>query len=447
MYGGSRRKTLGVAARGQACDANNMKRALVFLLSIAFAFPAGAAARGPSRDAVTQLAIDESGVRTIAVVPINFEGQRVRPTTQARLGNMFFNSPDTDKFSESLASYWELSSYGRERIEGKVFPLTPIDSKSTCNVEKFDAWASDVQIYWQERGESLSEYDHLILIMPNRKCDFGGWAYTPGKLIIINQPASYWETARTGSSSTLSTIAHEVIHNRGFGHSGIVSCVADGKKLSLGGECKETDRYKYDWDPNEIITSGGYWPKRLMNSFQRITLGFISAEEQIRLDASGTYQVALNPIEFTLSGVKALVIRRLGISQFASPTYDIDGITSAGASDICIEWHQPRGWFNDFAPKSSIVRGITMRLCDLYSGGVEYALEEGGSETGYYQAGTRLIDATPGSKAGKADWTDAQLTKGTWTDEFTGITIRVVGFNKTGTDRSQWSINLEVVIP
>ena len=72
---------------------------------------------------------------------------------------------------------------------------------------------------------------------------------------------------------------------------------------------------------------------------------------------------------------------------------------------------------------------------------------EGGSETGFYQAGTRLIDATPGSKAGKADWTDAQLTKGTWTDEFTGITIRVVGFSKTGTDRSQWSINLEVVIP
>jgi hypothetical protein len=440
-------RSWGLPRRKRRAILRNMKRALVFLLSIAFAFPAGVAARGLSREIVAPLTIEGSGVRTIAVVPINFEGQRIKPTTQARLGNMFFNSPDTDKFSESLASYWELSSYGRERIEGKVFPLTQIASMSSCNEKMFDEWASIAQSFWEGRGESLNEYDHLVLVMPFRKCDFGGWAYTPGKLIIVNQPSSYWETARTGSSITLSTIAHELIHSRGFGHSGIVSCEANGKKLSLGGECKETDRYKYDWDPNEIITSGGYWPKRLMNSFQRITLGFISAEEQIRLDASGTYQVALNPIEFTLSGAKALVIRRLGISQFALPTYDNDGITSAGASDICIEWHQPRGWFNDFAPKSPIVRGISMRLCDLYSGGVEYALEEGGSETGFYQAGTRLIDATPGSKAGKADWTDAQLTKGTWTDEFTGITIRVVGFSKTGTDRSQWSINLEVVIP
>ena len=424
-----------------------MRRILIALLTAAIAFPAGVSAGEARSQAFTPANITGDGIRTIAVVPINFDGQRTRPTTQARLGNMFFNSPDTDKFSDSLASYWEQSSYGRELLEGKVFPLTPIDSKSTCNAEMFDTWASDVQIYWQERGESLSEYDHLILVMPNRKCDFGGWAYTPGKLIIINQPASYWETARTGSSITLSTIAHEVIHNRGFGHSGIVSCVADGKKSSLGGKCKETDRYKYDWDPNEIITSGGYWPKRLMNSFQRITLGFISAEEQIRLDASGTYQVSLNPIEFTLSGVKALVIRRLGISQYVLPTRDNDGITSAGAPDICVEWHQPRGWFNDFGPKSSIVRGITMRLCDLYSGGLEYLLEKGGSETGFYQAGTRLIDATPGSKSGRADWTDAQLTKGTWTDGFSGITIRVVGFDKPGTDRSQWSINLEVVIP
>jgi hypothetical protein len=98
----------------------NMKRALVFLLSIAFAFPAGAAARGLSREIVVPLTVDGSGIRTIAVVPINFEGQRIRPTTQARLGNMFFNSPDTDKFSDSLASYWEQSSYGRERLEGKV---------------------------------------------------------------------------------------------------------------------------------------------------------------------------------------------------------------------------------------------------------------------------------------------------------------------------------------
>ena len=88
-----------------------------------------------------------------------------------------------------------------------------------------------------------------------------------------------------------------------------------------------------------------------------------------------------------------------------------------------------------------------MRLCDMYSGGVEYQLAEEPSETGFYRAGTRLIDATPGSKSGRADWTDAQLTRGTWIDGFTGITIRVVGFNKTGTDRSQWSVNLEVVIP
>lgn len=424
-----------------------MRRLLIALLTAAVAFPAGVAAGEAWSTTLAPLNVPSDGIRTIAIVPINFEGQRTRPTTQARLGNMFFNSPDTDKFSDSLASYWELSSYGRERLEGKVFGLTSIDGESSCNSSLSDGWAEQVKDYWAEQGESLDDYDHLFLIMPYRNCDFGGYADMPGKLIVINQYPYDWVSARARSSITISTLAHELLHNLGFDHSGIVGCVAEGKKTSLGGECKETDRYKYDWDPYEIITSAGYWPKRLLNSFQRITLGFMAESEQVRLDAAGTHTVSLNPIEFSASATKSLVIRRTGLSEFVTPTYDSDDMPTANAPDICIEWHQPRGWFNNFGPKSSIMRGITMRLCDLYSGGVEYTLEDGGSETGFYQAGTRLIDATPGSKVGKADWTDAQLTKGTWTDEFTGITIRVVGFDKTGTDRSQWSVNLEVVIP
>jgi hypothetical protein len=424
-----------------------MRRILIALLTAAVAFPTGVSAGETQSQTFAPANIIGDGIRTIAVVPINFDGQRTRPTTQARLGNMFFNSPDTDKFSESLASYWELSSYGRERIEGKVFALTPLDRKSSCDMDLGEDWANQVESYWASRGEYLDDYDHVFLVMPKRKCDFGGYADMPGKLIVINQYSYDWASVRARSSIALSTIAHELLHNLGFDHSGIVGCLAERKKVSLGGVCKETDRYKYDWDPYEIITSSGYWPKHLLNSFQRITLGFMPESEQARLDSAGTYNVSLNPIEFSTSATKALVIRRTGLSEFVTPTYDSDDMPTAGAPDICIEWHQPRGWFNDFAPKSSIVRGITMRLCDLYSGGVEYLLENGGSETGFFQAGTRLIDATPGSKVGKADWTDAQLTKGTWTDEFTGIRIRVVGFDKTGTDRSQWSVNLEVVIP
>jgi hypothetical protein len=424
-----------------------MRRILIALLTAAVAFPTGVSAGETQSQTFAPANIIGDGIRTIAVVPINFDGQRTRPTTQARLGNMFFNSPDTDKFSESLASYWELSSYGRERIEGKVFALTPLDGKSSCDMDLGEDWANQVESYWASRGEYLDDYDHVFLVMPKRKCDFGGYADMPGKLIVINQYSYDWASVRARSSIALSTIAHELLHNLGFDHSGIVGCLAEGKKVSLGGVCKETDRYKDDWDPYEIITSSGYWPKHLLNSFQRITLGFMPESEQARLDSAGTYNVSLNPIEFSTSATKALVIRRTGLSEFVTPTYDSDDMPTAGAPDICIEWHQPRGWFNDFAPKSSIVRGITMRLCDLYSGGVEYLLENGGSETGFFQAGTRLIDATPGSKVGKADWTDAQLTKGTWTDEFTGITIRVVGFDKTGTDRSQWSVQLEVVIP
>ena len=425
-----------------------MRRFLVALLTAAVAFPAGVSAGETWSQTFTPANITGDGIRTIAVVPINFDGQRTRPTTQARLGNMFFNSPDTDKFSDSLASYWEQSSYGRERIEGKVFGLTPIDGKSSCNMDLGDEWADQAETYWAARGEELDDFDHVFLVMPSRKCDFGGYASTPGRRIVINQWPFDWATARTRSSIAIQTLAHELVHNLGFDHSGVVHCVAQQKKVSLGGDCKETDRQKYDWDPYELITSGGgYWPKHLLNSFQRITLGFIPESEQVRLDSSGIYNVSLNPIEFSASATKALIIRRTGLSEYVTPTYDSDDMTTAGAPDICIEWHQPKGWFNNFNPKSSVVRGISMRLCDLYSGGVEYALEDGGSETGFFQAGTRLIDATPGSKEGKADWTDAQLTQGTWTDEFTGITVRVVGFDKPGTDRSQWSVNLEVVIP
>lgn len=424
-----------------------MRRFLVALLTAAVAFPAGAIA-GEALGALNPSALaTDVRTRTIAVVPINFEGQRTRPTTQARLGNMFFNAPDTDGFTESLASYWEQSSYGREQLEGKIFSVTPLNGVSSCDQDRFDGWAGQASQYWEDRGENLDSYDHVFLVMPHRKCDFGGYAYTPGRLILINQWPSDWANARKRSAIVITTLAHELLHNLGFEHSGIVGCTDGGKKISLGGECEETDRYKYDWDPFEIITSGGYWPKHLLNSYQRISLEFIQAPERVLLSDSGTHSVALNPIEYSASQTKALVIRRTGLEQIVTPTYDSDEMPTAFAPDICIEWHQPSGWFNSFAAKSPVTRGISMRLCDLYSGGVEYSLEYGGGETGFYRAGTRLIDATPGSKKGKADWTDAQLTQGTWTDEFTGITVRVVGFDKTGTDRSQWSVNLEVVIP
>lgn len=419
----------------------------VYLSALIVGHSLGSAVVGYESDVSAQQAVESSEVRTLAVVPISFAGQSSRPTTQARIGNMFFNSPDTDKQSESVASYWALSSYGREELEGKVFPLTPIDSKSTCNEETFDTWASQVTAYWEARGETIRQYDHLIIVMPHRKCDFGGWAYTPGKLIVINQLPSDWVTARTRSAIVLSTIAHELLHNLGYDHSGIVGCERNGKAVSLGGECKETSRYKHDWDPYEIITSKGYWPKHLLNSFQRLTLGFISEEEHVHLTQAGTFQVNLNPIEFAESETKALVVRRLGLNQYVTPTYDDEEMTTAGAPDICIEWHQPKGWFNNFSGKASIARGVSMRLCDVYSGGLEYQLEEGSRATGLYRTGTRLIDTTPGSKRGKADWTDAQLTKGTWTDEFSGVTIRVVGFDKPGTDRSEWNVQLEVIIP
>ena len=102
-----------IAAGETVWETANMRRLLIALLTVAVAFPAGAAAGKGWSTNLAPLNIPSDGIRTIAVVPINFEGQRTRPTTQARLGNMFFNSPDTDEFSESLASYWELSSYGR----------------------------------------------------------------------------------------------------------------------------------------------------------------------------------------------------------------------------------------------------------------------------------------------------------------------------------------------
>lgn len=373
----------------------------------------------------------------LAVIPLTFLNDTRSPGDLRRIGNHLFNVPDTDGVDRSVAAYYADASYGRMRLTGRIFPTVAIpDTSAGCESDwgenGFLRWGLLARTAVEARGDDLSGFDTIAYLWPHVfTCGFGGKASLIRDELYLNLTPTYWSSA-TSWVYNWYVVTHELGHTFGARHAGAVYCTnSAGKRVSLGGTCRETLPITDSYDPFDMMLTyypgwAPAWSKRLPSVYHRALMGFVDPSEIRSLTAPGTYEVDLNPAEFATSVTKEIVVTRPLITP-ASPA------TSAGGRQLCLEWHRPKGWFNDFSAASSVANGLLIRVCD--------------PGTGRALQSTRLVDTRPGSYSGAADWKDAPLTVGrTFTDWFSRVTITVVSRTLSSTPAKS-RLRVRIVIP
>lgn len=383
----------------------------------------------------------------VAIIRFNFTNDTRNPVAASVIGNAAFNSPDTDGVDHSLAAYVKTMSYGRMTVTGRVFPLVKIaDTNAGClsdtnpadglNGNSYQSWAAKARAKLAAAGYDLSGYNHFIYMWPRLSyCGFGGRGGVDGNTLYLNLTPSYW-TSSTYAINDWYVMTHEFLHNLGSHHAGVVSCkTASGARTALGGTCVETFPTVESKDPYDIMVTyyTGMTPsysKRMPSTYERYKMGLLKDSEVKTVNGKGTYTLTLNPAAYTGSVTKLIKIVRPGrpvLNYYTQPR-------NAQYPELCLEWRRTSGWFDNFASTDTANKGVLVRLCDEVFGAWSHP--------------TRLVDTTPGSKSGTADWTDAALTAGkTLTDGFSGVKITVKSVSVNTTTPANSVITLTVIIP
>lgn len=375
----------------------------------------------------------------IAVIRINFTDNLSSPGSATLIGDLLFNEPDIDKKRMSLAFFYQTASYGRVQVTGSVFPtITIVRTSRDC--DDYKTWGRTAREALESQGTNLDEYTHMMYFWPPQGCYYAGIAELPGDEIGMNLWRRWWRTT-DGQGDAMDTMIHELGHNLGAPHSGAIRCRAGGVSVAgITEKCRApwafgrfggSDTWEYG-DNLDVMGGNLYLPfHALPSSASRFMMGFLAEEEMPLIEAAGTYEIELNPLNEPNAAIKGYRIRRPNVEA-----YGLWGMsTHKTAPEICLDWRE-RGTLFDRFP-SSISRGISIRLCDV---------------TGTQQRGAHgnavLVDATPGSRSGFRDWLDGPLRVGkSFIDEVSGIRIKLLSIQRDPINNALSRARLRIEIP
>lgn len=363
----------------------------------------------------------------IAVIRLNFRGDRRIPGTARDVGDKFFNQPDTDGVDRSLARFIRDASYGRYSVTGEVFPVMEINSnRNGCDfytsltppyTPGFQKWGQLARQKLVDTGVDLSDFTHVVYVWPTTSCGFGGRGAMPGSTSWINiGPRGWAGTQLRETNDALSVVMHEIGHNLGLGHAGAVRCSLGGKRVSLGGTCA---RGSLASTGHPYALMGYPSLNQLLTTYERYLAGFLIDGEFPQLQGSGTYEVTLNPVEYPDSVVKGVRIVR----QVANPREYRKAVRPSNGGELCLEWHRPYNMFNTMKGSARIMQGVLIHVCDVRP---------------------LLVDANPKSLT----YADAALAVGqSLVDQFSDIRITVLSKNIDLLNPARSEINVRVEIP
>lgn len=262
----------------------------------------------------TGSAVTAPGMRTVAVLMVNFADNPQTPWTADAVAGAYFGA------ANSANAYFQDSSDGRIGFSGEVFGWLTISRASTTTCD-WSAWGTAASAAATSAGIDLSAFQHISYVWPNTACTWAGLGYMPG--------------TRTYMDGTIGTsvIAHELGHNLGVHHAGSLSCTgAGGAPVPVSSTCSVSEY----GDPFDVMGNGN----KLLQGYHRAQLGWLP--ESVTLSAGGTATIV--PVDSAGLGTRLVRIPR-GDGTF-----------------LDIDFRQPTGVFDTFGSTSAVVNGVTLRI-------------------------------------------------------------------------------------
>ena len=290
-----------------------------------------------------------------------------QPWTPASVSGVYFTN------TSSVASYYADVSEGRMSITGDVFGWFTVGANTkACN---YSDWGAAARQAATAQGIDLTAYTNVVYAFPKQSvCTWNGLANVVGRNSWLNGTTSLFITS------------HELGHNFGVHHSSSLTCTSGGARVAFSSNCT-SDEYG---DPFDIM---GYHGQRLMSTFHRWQLGFLTAADVQTVNTDGVYSVATAEV----AGGTPRVLR------VARPAGDY----------YYLEFRQPDGPYDDFSITAPVVNGVTIRIAPDVNKVIE----------------SHLIDTNPQT----ATFNDAPLAVGrTFADLVNQIFITTLSIDATG---------------
>ncbi|MFM8266903.1 MAG: fibronectin type III domain-containing protein [Ilumatobacteraceae bacterium] len=303
---------------------------------------AAADGKAPTASADTVQPAIAPGVKTVAVLLINFADDMREPWTLTQARNVVFDG------ATSVNAFYQDSSDGAISLSGEAFGYITITRASTTTCD-WQQWSSTARQQAINSGIALGNYTYTVYAWPNTSgCGWAGLGYLPGTSSYID---GYLDTRVVG---------HELGHNFGVHHAATMSCTGtDGLPSAVTGTCSMSEY----GDGFSIMGSSS----RLQNGWHKAQLGWLSGAV---VTASTTTTQVIAPLE-SGSGVRMVRVPR------GNGTY------------LWIDFRQPTGLFDNFTAGSAIVSGVSLRIAPETTSLVQ----------------SQLIDVTPTSPTSFGDST------------------------------------------
>lgn len=348
------------------------------------------------------------GEKSLAMVAVNFDGQRQLPFSTDQMRQQTFEAPG------SVADYYSKASFGQFALRGEVFgpvsvPARVIDAECGEDSHVKLGQAANKAVA-QQTGRNINGFTNYGYTLPRAEatagCDFGGWSLG-NSFINLETRAKFGlipERYHTGN------VVHELAHNFGLSHANAIRCRdAKGRAISystwsyMSGRCREI-RYG---DPIDPMGQGQLTTETPpdMSAINKARLGWLKAENITTIKRSG--EVTIAPLEMPTDQPQLVRIPNGLTVNTTSPHY------------FYVDFRQPIGLDSAIPANSPLVNGVSIREAGPINESTIMPLSNF----------TNFIDTTP--KTPQA--ADGTLTVGrTFKDASTGIKIQTLSVGAEG---------------
>jgi hypothetical protein len=333
-------------------------------------------------------AVVTTGTQSVYVIRAFWTVSPTTPTTS-----------DVNAAFTSASAWFDEVSYGTTTLATTVgggwrsVPAPSDCSDTHINTVYADALTAETTA---TPGFDPAAYDHVAVYFPAfGSCSWAGLGTIGGSKVWLN------------GDESLRVTTHEIGHNLGLWHSHALDCYTDinhTTQTAVSNTCGTPDDYG---DPSDVMGGGDLFLAPDYSASQKAQLGWLPGGPA---NVAPCTQVVLPPYEVVPSG---------GGHVAAAIDAGLDPVTGSERT-YWLEYRHPPTNTVDSSLPAGLTDGVLLHETD------EQSLGAGPNP------GPDLLDGTPGSAGGQADFDDAAIASGTVTNADDGISLTVGTVDASG---------------